>query len=325
MSLLADALQPFLVRELTSVSGRMELMTLADVITEPTAGYDIDFNDADESIMIDFRDSRLLGVALAADCCRLSAASFQTISLASAEILQRDSLAWGLVKLYYSAFYAGHTLIRLFGEGCSFFDRSHVARLTELGEAFGRSRHFSIDSGLYRCVIDPASTTLKCTRARGGGAHEAFWGIFGSRVRMLAESVLAGSLSRIEAQAAFAQLDSFADIIRRKTGFGWLSVLRNDVQYRQQFGVWFPAQLSVGDRKILSRLATEWQRDPMLIDLGVRRVGLLGEFVSSCVFVVALCHAMLARVADRSTAGQRSFIVVGPMAFLNDIRLRHGG
>jgi hypothetical protein len=274
--------------------------------------------------VIDFRDSRLLSVALAADCCRLSGASFQTICLASAEITQRDSLAWGLVKLYYSAFYAGHTLIRLFGEGCSFFDRTHVERLTEIGDAFGRERQFSIDSGLYRCVLDPTSTTLKCTRARGGGAHEAFWGIFGTRIRSIADSVLSGSLSQIESQAVFSQLDSFIDIIRRKTGYGWLSFLRNDVQYRQQYGVWFPGNINVGDRRILSRLATEWQRDPMLIDLGVRRVGLLGEFVSSCVFVVALCHTMLTRLADRSSAGQRSFVVVGPMAFLNDIRPRHG-
>jgi hypothetical protein len=299
-------------------------MTLADVITSPTAGYDLTFDDTDQSVAVDFRESNVITAALAADCSRFSSASFQTVSLAATEFLQRDNSAWSLVKLYYLAFYAGHTLIRLFGEGCSYFDRPHVARLAELGDAFGLARSFRLDSGLYRCVLEQNSTVLKCTRARGtvGGAHEAFWGIFGMRLRAISEAVLRGTLAAADAQAAFAQLDTLSDIIRRRVGFSWLSVVRNDVQYRHQFGVWFPNQLKAGDRRVLSRLATEWQRDPMQIDLDVRRVGLLGEFVSCCIFIVALCHTMLCRIADRSSAGGKSFVRIGPMAFINDIRPR---
>lgn len=76
------------------------------------------------------------------------------------------------------------------------------------------------------------------------------------------------------------------------------------------------------DRRSLSRLVADWQRDPMTIDLDMRRQGLLAEFVSSCVFIVALCHAMLMWLADRSAAGRHSFVHPGPMTFLNDIRAR---
>jgi hypothetical protein len=299
-------------------------MTLADVITSATIGYDLDFDDADESVIVDFRDSNFLVSALAADCCRFSFASFQTMSLVASEIMQRDSVAWSFVKLYYSAFYAGHALIRIFGEGCSFFDRQHASRLIEIGVALGRERSFNIESGLYRCVLNQNSTALKCTRARGtvGGAHEAFWGIFGNRIQVISEAVLTGMLTRSDAQSVFAQLDAFKEIIRRRAGFSWLSATRNDLQYRHHFGVWFPAQIRANDRKILSRLAAKWQHDPMDIDLNERRFGLLGEFVSCCIFIVAFCHAMLERIADRSTEGARSFARIGPMAFLNDIRPR---
>lgn len=200
-------------------------------------------------------------------------------------------------------------------------------RLTEIGNTLGLARSFAIESGLYHCTLNQTSTALKCIRARGGigGAHEAFWNIFGSRVRALSEAVLTGKLTRADAQAVFAQLDSFNDIIRRRSGFSWLSVMRNDVQYRHQFGVWFPSQLRIPDRRFLSGLARAWQRDPMEIDLDVRRVGLLGEFVSCCIFVVALCYAMLERIAERSTAGTRSFVFLGPMAFVRDIGARADG
>ncbi len=327
MSLLADALQPFLVRQLAAIRGRMDFMSLADVITSSTVGYDLSFDDADQSITVDFREPNYLTTALAADSCRFAASSFQTISLAAAEMMERDSVAWSLVKLYYSAFYAGHALTRLFGEGCSYFDRSHIVRLTEIADILGLQRSFAIESGLYRCTLNQTSTALKCVRARAGsgGAHEAFWAIFGMRVRAISEAVLEGGLTRADAQAAFAKLDSFSDIIRRRTGFSWLSGMRNDVQYRHQFGVWFPAQLRMPDRRFLSGLARDWQRDPMQIDLNVGRVDPLGEFVACCIFVVALCYAMLERIAERSTAGAKSFVLLGPMAFVNDIGARADG
>src|SRR5262249_28736929 len=109
MSVIADALQPFFVPQLASIAGRLDTMTLADAITAPPAGYDVNFDDTDESIEVDFREARLLTSALAADCSRLASAAFQTVATVPTEIVERDSVAWCLVKLYYAAFYAGHT------------------------------------------------------------------------------------------------------------------------------------------------------------------------------------------------------------------------
>jgi hypothetical protein len=114
MSLVADALQPFIVRELASLAGRTQVTTLTDIIIAETAAYDLFFDDAEQSITMDFREPKTVIDAFAADCCRFSFAAFQTISQVSVEIMQRDSVAWSLIKVYYSAFYAGHALIRIF-------------------------------------------------------------------------------------------------------------------------------------------------------------------------------------------------------------------
>jgi hypothetical protein len=101
-----------------------------------------------------------------------------------------------------------------------------------------------------------------------------------------------------------------------------LSGVRNDLQYRQHHGVWFPARLKQSEKQSLSRLIADWQHDPMDIDLDMRRLGLLGDFVAASIFIVALCHTMLARIAERSPAGPKSFVRVGPMAFVHDIGAR---
>jgi len=190
---------------------------------------------------------------------------------------------------------------------CSFFERQHVDRLVQLGTAQGHQRSFDIGAGLYRCTA--AQTALKCVKTRGAsGVHEAFWTVFGSRIQQLSQVTLTGPLVSADAQAVFAQLDALVEIVRRRTAYSWLSGIRNDIQYRHHYGVWFPARLKQNEKQSLSRLIAGWQRDPMDIDLDARHLGLLSEFVSSCIFIVALCHAMLARIAERSTVGAKSFV-----------------
>jgi hypothetical protein len=319
MSVMADALQPFVVKELAAIAGRMRLMTLPDTLIDPLAAYDLNFDNAQKSIIADFQDATPVALALAADACRLSCASFQTISLAVDEMVHRDSMAWSLVKLYYSAFYAGNALIRLFGESCSYFDTKHILRVNQLAIALNRLPTFKVDGGLYRCVVNPQGTSFTCTRARSGigGAHEAFWNIFGNRMRAISEGVLRGHLAPAEAQEVFAQIDRFQEIVRRKVNHGWLSVIRNEVQYRQEFRVWFPSQLRARERESLSRRASRWSGDPMAIAFDGSG-GPLGEFITCCSFVVSLCLAILERIADRSSVGARSFVRLGPIAFLND-------
>jgi hypothetical protein len=298
MSLSADALQTYMARELSAFAGRAQATTLTDIIISERAAYSLGFDDADQSITLDFREPSAVVDAFAGDCCRLSFAAFQTIAPVSLEIVERDTVAWSLVKIYYAAFYAGQALIRIFGESCSFFDRRHVTRLIELGEIYGLQWSFSIHSGLYRCVLSSDSTALKCTQTRGAaGIHDAFWTVFGTRIQKLAEATLTGTLATADAQSVYAQLDRLTEIMRRRTGYSWLSNVRNDLQYRQHYGVWFPARLKQGEKQSLGRLVAHWNRDPMEIRLDERRFGLLGDYVTACysssLFVRRCCGALL--------------------------------
>ena len=99
----------------------------------------------------------------------------------------------------------------------------------------------------------------------------------------------------------------------------WLSVIRNDIQYRHHFGVWLPCNVGKAERQQLSRLAYQWKRDPMDIDVGAAGVRPLGEFVSACAFIVALCRELLVRIAERSTKTSRSFATLGPLTCLKNL------
>lgn len=321
MLLVADALQAFVVAGLMSVRGRVADMTLADLLTRPQkAGYDLDYNDADRTILIDFRESELVARAIAADCCRLGSAAFQTISTVADEMKNTATLPWSLVKLYYAAFYAGHAVLRICGESCSYFNRSHTDRIATILSAMGKVPKFSVDSGLYHCIVSPSATGLKCQQAKGavGGGHESFWKVFGAWTKATSEAVLTGALTSAEAQEVFVKLEKLTTLIggNGSRAHGWLSLIRNDLQYRHEFGVWSPSKLRKNERKFLGRLAEQWRREPMTVDLELGGVSPLGQFVIACAFVVALCRVMMVRIGERSTADGRSFVHFGPLGLL---------
>ncbi len=326
MSMMAAALQPHTVGGLISLGGRSALGGLSDLLIDARSSYDLDFNDTDESILVDFRDTRLIVPALGADSSRFATAAFQSIAPTVKEIIEKDTLAWSIVKLYYAAFYAGHSIIRMLGESCSFLERSHTSRISELGVAMGKQRSFRIDRGLYHCSANSTASALKYVKARDGmgGAHESFWSIFQSRVHDLSRSVLAGNLVPAEAQQVFAQFEYFERILDMAGPgmHGALSIVRNDLQYKHKFGVWYPVQLGKREREALGRLAAQWQRDPMDIDLQLAGGEVLPKFVLACVFIVGLCRAMLFRIAEISTEGSRCFVCYGPLSFLRSAGLK---
>jgi hypothetical protein len=319
--LAADAFQPFVVRGLSPVKRPRLVASLSDVVISTNVGYDLSVIDSSQSIVLDFREPTFIAEALAADCTRFSCAAFQTASEINDDLGTRDRLAWGLLKLYYAAFYAGHATLRALGEGCTYFNKPHITRLVKMAEALSLAPGFGIESGLYHCILTQNDTAISCVRSRGktGGAHEAFWNIFGTKLKAIGDGVLGGPLPRADAQAVFSQIDQLLRVLSKSAGYGWLSFVRNDIQYRLQHGVWYPEIMRSQSRDRLRGLAKQWTRDPMAIDLQSPRSDTLGDFTVSCAFVLSLCRDILRRIAERSTVGAQSFVKVGPISFLNDI------
>jgi hypothetical protein len=120
-------------------------------------------------------------------------------------------------------------------------------------------------------------------------------------------AAILGHLTPDEGKRVFSKLEAFRDITKRASGASWLSAVRNEIQYRHDRGVWTPAGVNKGGREVLARLARQWTRDPMDIDLELPPGAELGRFVAACAFLVALCRVILGRISDRSAAGAKSF------------------
>ncbi|MBA2525305.1 MAG: hypothetical protein H0V18_05900 [Pyrinomonadaceae bacterium] len=322
---MAQATQPFTIAALSVLKGRSTAIGLSDLITVEGSSYDLNVDSIDGSVLLDFRDSQSVAPALGSDCCRFATAAFQSIAPVPNEIVNKDTLAWSIVKLYYAAFYAGNSILRMLGESSSFLDRNHTNRISAMMTAMGSNPNFRMERGLYHCTLNPTASAVRYMKvgSSSGGSHEAFWRIFQNRIHSLSEGILLGSLIPAEAQQVFAKFRSLEMILNTSPqGVGGsLSSIRNELQYKHSFGVWFPVQLKKRERETLGRLAAQWQGDPM--DIEPYRPGrdMFLNFVSACAFIVGLCRVIVARIAERSSEGDKCFICFGPLSFLRDAGL----
>lgn len=310
MSATADALQPQIVSGLMRLDRVDQIRYFSDVIIHaPRTGYDLDFVAEPLSIRIDFREASFLASALGGDATRFAAAAFSSFKSIPAAVDDAASLAWGLVRAYYAAFYGGHATLRFFGRSCTYLESRHVSHIRQLANALGNLPNSSISAGLYSGSLNLNQTGVELTQAAGrvGGAHEIFWEIFDLFLSESTEEVLLSRVAPSDARAVFLKLEALRKITRRGAGSSWLSFVRNEIQYKHARDVWIPNTINRTQRGILSRLAGQWVRDPLSIDLELPPAGDLGAFVAACAFIVALCREILTRIADRSTAGANSF------------------
>jgi hypothetical protein len=316
-SLLVDALQPHVARGLALLRGESHL-TLDDLLGR-TGAYYPSFDTSMGLWEFEFHVEGKVASFLAHECSRLGTASFQSYSAVHADLREPDLIPWALVRAYYSAFYAGHAILRLLGCSCNYIDGPRVAVLRKVLKIYSSSQDFA--GGLYSSEMTPSGTSLilKAVGSGQGGTHDAFWKLFVARLLTLESDVLAGSLPRTDAQHVYLILGRLRAVLtrERKDG-GWLSALRNAVQYRQAMDVWYPGcRVAARERTSLSRIAAGWLRDPLSVELPDGAGDDLIAFVSASAFLVASCRALLVRLGELGRLGRKqSFAYYGPLRFL---------
>lgn len=327
MSLVADAFQPFVKKGLLNLQGTVQ-QTLEDLLQR--RGCYPSFDSTTNAWELDFLTPETVSPFMATECARFACASFQSFKDVKAILVVEEYVPWALVRAYYSAFYAGHALMRALGQCCTYVDGPRAAILRGIVATYGLSQ--PLPSGQYVAEATGAESGLRLVQLGSsyGGTHEAFWKVFVARLARLEADVLRGSMTAELAQSVNLLLGRVREVITRKASdVAWLSTIRNAIQYRQALDVWYPTcRLGERDKALLARLARGWESDPMGVEIPVRgsgRAGSLADFVAACSFLVGCCRELFLRIDRIGRAGQkRSFAYHGPIRYLLMHKLWNG-
>ncbi|WP_156391464.1 hypothetical protein [Acidovorax sp. Root70] len=214
------------------------------------------------SFVLRASDPEQLKQALANDLNRLASAAFESAAGIAPDPVLPRSLAWGSVRSYYSAFFAAHAFMRLFGKACIQLDKEHVDQVLNAAQVMGRSGGLTaLDSGFFAATIDPNFENVTFSRLKD--SHRDTWATLVTvieELEMSLPSTTALSSHKVEASALLSNLKG--QLTRSGSTKGnWLSTMRNSINYRQSHGTWFPYS-KLADPAMLESAARAWKSHP---------------------------------------------------------------
>lgn len=204
-----------------------------------------------------------LAEAFACEVNRFSLAAFESMMRNERDMDVPRALAWPMITSYYAAYFSAHAICRLFGRSVSQLDSSVSASVSNVFSSYLGGGH-NISTGLYAVSFDSAGASLQYVHNGGaGGSHELLWKSFLELLVFLRSSLLQSSPSTSEVQDVATYLDEVAARLKAKgaNGGNWLSVLRNEVNYRQLYGVWYPYDVSASSADVVGRRIRSWLRE----------------------------------------------------------------
>lgn len=252
------------------------------------------------------------------DINRMAASSFESISGILPDANLPKSVGWLMIRSYYSAYFSMHAILRLFGISCSQFDTNESNAITDVAKLFSLQNEITVSCGYYKCEYSPSTKTIHCLKLKN--THQDVWKIFYDFLDDMATKVSKSEFLNKDKDLVVDYLLALRNGLscrNKLTGGSWLSRVRNEVNYSHSMGAWYPYKNSSDEHEGMFRLAKKW-RSPPSVDMINNSISKCDHllFVSTCVSIVSLCHALL---VDLTNINSNSFLKHAPMRLISQL------
>ncbi len=253
-----------------------------------------------------------LAEAMAGEIARFSCAAYESLLATGSHTHDPRSLGWPLVRYYYASFYTAHALLRLSGTGVNMFSGQTASFLNQIGGQY-LGMPPRISQGLHIVKVDRANPSIVQVTKMGsgaGGSHEEMWKLFLNLIQDLEDEITLTLGGAQQAQNTVQLLSKLRNHLCRQGKSGaWPSTVRNNINYRHDYGVWYPynkLKPKTGT-KLIARMTRWAPRDPDGFEIGQSSEDLTC-FIDACNVMVQLLTAALSDVARRTNREKSSFV-----------------
>lgn len=291
----------------------------------------------DDTFELQFYDFSVFLSCVACDISRLSTASIESLFSIKESEVNRKSLAWELIKYYYSAFYAAHSTLKICNLGLIQLDsviiNNIIRRASTLGIPLSK-----ISRGIYCFKTDAKNEKVFFFRlSKYDDSHRGVWkryidlfdiltGVSVETQNLGVNSIIKNTkaqssqsiysqMNLADAEKIVSVLDSLKCVLNKRGDANWLSSVRNDVNYNHHFGVWFPYKQYEESNMILPKMKGYFMLSPLDKKFNLDSSSTLLEFVNSCQLVNSINYSILSDLIKRHPAN-KSFVLNGPVSFV---------
>jgi uncharacterized protein (UPF0332 family) len=239
-------------------------------------------------------DITYLIAAFANDCNRMAMATIESTVGLQIDPKMEKSGAWGIIRAYYAAFFAAHSIVRMFGISCSQLEQAHTNKIYEIATLLGRTNNLNkLEKGFYSIRMSTDSTNIYFEKFND--SHRDTWAIFLSLLDILkinSEHIETLSKYKIEAIDILTKIKQGITRSHCSHKGNWLSKVRNSVNYQHSHGVWFPYERKVVAPLYLDKMAKEWLKSSEILKSTLRN-GEIEIFFEVVLMILSLFRELL--------------------------------
>lgn len=228
-------------------------------------GYYVDENIQQKEFSLRPANPTLLINAMTNECNRMSIAAIESIIGVYSDSGLKKSGAWGIIRCYYAAFFAAHSILRMYGYSFTQLDPQHTQKIYELAVLFEKAGDINrIEKGFYLVSTNKTFTDVKVKKL--SDSHADLWSSFLKLINSLIESTHATetlSKFKLETLEILESIKTGITYSRCTEKGNWLSSIRNDVNYKHTHGAWYPHDVNVDIERRLSKISTDWEKYPL--------------------------------------------------------------
>ncbi|MFE8146570.1 hypothetical protein RBA69_04925 [Brenneria goodwinii] len=269
---------------------------------------------------LNVHNTHSLKIAYANDCNRMSVAAFESVIDINQNNTLRKSGAWGVIRAYYSAFFAAHAIMRMYGVSCSQIEVEHAKKINEV---FSLTSSHKVDKGFYCISSTKDFSTVKFKKYKD--SHAGTWECFNNLMVSLKNNVHIATALSTEKIKTLEMIDSIKYGLTNNgnvTKGNWLSQVRNVVNYQHKYGVWFPYERGGGANELVERISQDWKVLPDMVCLKNATDGLELFFKTACL-ILSLCKDLLS-ICISKNSNRSPIFICGVWNLLNQANVEMG-
>jgi hypothetical protein len=243
------------------------------------------------------------------DFQRFALSSFETFAFCRTDPARPRALSWPLLKMYYAGFFGGHAIMRSTGQAIIRLETLQTNKIALLAQ-FACGPHFVMSPGTYHLrlkqnpdlTLDVELSVLSET----GGSHATFWRAFKTYLEEL--SIIVAKDGDPDANFIIGKISDLQSVLtgRGSSAGSWLSQIRNRINYRHDYGVWFPFGAPNSEVTYIGEL--NFRSLPNVrLDYDQRRQ-LIQAFCAGCLFTARLSYDVSNLLVATATNHRASFV-----------------
>lgn len=283
--------------------------------------YLLDQNLTGTNFSISTTDQNTLLVALANDCNRMAMAAIESAAGVRCDDAFKKSGAWAIIRAYYAAFFAAHSIMRMYGISCCQLEQTHMNKLHQIADMLGKTGGVTkLEKGFYSIEIDKNYRNIIFRKYKD--SHKDTWSCFLHLVNRISDEINdATALAKYKLEASDILLSIKHGITKGGCGSSgnWLSQIRNSVNYQHSYGTWFPYERRPISPSCITKLSEEWKKHPIILNHNVKKND-IESFFDITANLLSLFKTLLTSCANKS-GSKNTVFSNGSIRQLNSIKI----